>query len=100
MTIQPDFFTIFFYIIVLFIGLDFTLSGILLLKDYTKSLEKPRLLGLLSLKFNQKMIEKMQNSNQVYQSLYSYKIIRFYILMAGVIIIVGSIIAIIDIYCR
>lgn len=100
MAINPDFFTLFFYIVIFLIGIDFSISGILLLKAHTMAIEKPRLLGLLSLKINRNMIDKMQNSNHVYQSLYSFKYIRIYILVAGFLIIIGSLIGIIDLFYR
>ena len=100
MIIQPLFFSLLFYTILLYIGVDFTISGILLQSKGTSPLVNPKLLGLLLIKFNQKFFERMRKHNKIYHWIYSFQNIKFFTLMAGILIIGGSLIQIIDTLLR
>ena len=82
------------YFIILGIGIDFAVSG-LIFKGDVKELRKPKLLGLLILKLNQGWFERMRKLHSIFHLLYSLQSIRFLTFAAGVLIIVGSTIAII-----
>ena len=97
MIIQPSYFSLLFYIVVLYVGIDFTVSGILIGRDQAKPVERSWLLGWLILKMNQRFFDRMQNQNPILQSIYSFRSIKFFTIMAGILIIIGSLILIIDI---
>jgi len=100
MTIQPIFFDLLFAVIVFGIGIDFTISGMLIRREYTKHLEKPKLLGLLILRLNQSFFDRMRKQNQIFQFIYSIQCITFFTLSSGILLSVGSLIQIIDILFR
>jgi hypothetical protein len=97
MIIQSSLFNLLFYLIVLGIGIDFTISGILLMRDYDKYLRKTKLLGLIILRLNQSFFDRMRKHNQIYGFVYSSRSIKFFTLAAGILITVGSLIQIITI---
>src|SRR5258706_2619255 len=99
MTIQPIFFNLLFTILVLYVGLDFTISGILLRENF-KDIVKPKLLGLLILKYNEKLFERLRQQNELYQRIYSFQSIRLYTAIAGILLSIGSAIQITDILLR
>ena len=100
MTIQPAFFNLLFCVIGLGIGIDFTISGMLILRDYAKHLEKPRLVGLLILRLNQGFFDRMRKQNQIFRFIYSIQGITFFTLSSGILLSIGSLIQIIDILLR
>lgn len=95
MIIQPFFFSLLFYGILLYVGVDFTISGMLLQSKGTTPLINPKLLGLRIIKFNQKFFERMRNQNKIYRMIYSFQNIKFFTLIAGILITIGSLIQII-----
>ena len=100
MTIPPMLFELLFYIFVLALGIDFLISGLLIQREYSKHLEKPKLVGLRILKLNQGFFKKMRDQNQVYRFMYSSQGIKLLIISAGTLISIGSIIQIIDLLLR
>ncbi len=100
MNIQPIHFDLVFFVLVLLFGVDFALSGYLVIKNKDKYLEKPKLLGLLSMIVNQKVYERSKKPNKVLMVMYSYDYMKIYTLVGGILIIVGSLIGIYDILLR
>jgi len=101
MPIQRFSLDILIFIFGLYIGIDYTISGIMLIKCGTKPLVKPRLLGLAFLKFSQKPIEKMRKFYPFFQVILSFNNMKIYTLIAGILFIIGSLYAIIDsLFCK
>jgi len=86
-----------FYLMILFVGVDYFISGILGLRENLKYPKKPKLLGLLILKKNQNFFEQARKQNQVFQIIYSHQSIMYMTLIAGLLLIIGSLIQLIDI---
>jgi hypothetical protein len=97
MNLRPIHFNLAFFILVLFLGIDFALSGYLAIRDRDKYLNKPRLLGLLIMIANQKVYERSKKQNYILKIMYSYDYSKIYTLVGGLLIIVGGLIAIYDI---
>ena len=94
---QTTFVTLFFYIVILVVGLDFLISGLLIQSDHTRWLERPKLLGQLLLRINQSFFNKMRGQNRFFEFIYSLRWLKFFMILAGVLIMVGALIPIIDI---
>ncbi len=87
MTIEPFVFYVLFYLLVFLVGCDFSLSGFLVLQKNIDSLEKPRLLGLLIIK----VMQASRNTNKRDElSVFSPKVMGIYTLIAGILLIVAS----------
>lgn len=98
MIITPTCFYLLLYMAILGVGIDFMISGIMVFKKFSESLEKPKLLGLRILRLNQVFFERMRRQNKIYQYVYSEWSIKFLTLLSGVLIIIGSLIQIFDIF--
>lgn len=96
MIIQPYIFDLLFYTSVLLIGVDFTLSGWLALRKGITILERAKLLGLLILRAMNKLYENSKGSNRLFQFMYSFKYMRVYTFISGLLIIISSLLLIFD----
>jgi len=100
MTIIPAHtFELLFYIIVFLFGLDYTISGILVFRDENKNFKKPKLLGIWII---HKLSSLYGSTNQpkLFSAIYSIKSMALQSLAAGLLIIVGSLVMIIDLSIR
>jgi hypothetical protein len=93
MIIQFNIIYLFFYFLILIVGLDFLLSGFLILKKNALALEKPFLLGLLLIKFTHPS-DFSQKKSGLYILLFGLRNMGWYTMLAGVLIVTGSLIMI------
>ena len=95
--ISPAVFDFLLYMMTFLFGVDFTLSGFLVLKSGTKYLEKPKLLGLIIIKLRNKAYEKSQKPGRLLTGMYSLKYMKFYTFISGIVLLIGSTIRILDV---
>jgi len=95
MTISPVGFEIFFYLCILGIGIDFMISGIMVLKENSKPLEKPRLIGLLIIKIMH-LPESKNNRKNLSWLMYDMKNMGKYCFIGGVLTTLSSILILLE----
>lgn len=100
MIIQPIFFNLVFFIVILLFGVDFTLSGYLIIKQKTEYLKRPKLLGLVIMNANQKVYERSKKPNKLLSVMYSYEYTKIYTFLGGILIIVGSLMGVFDVLLK
>ena len=93
--IGPSTFDLIFFVIVLLFGLDFIYSGILAVKDPRKYLQKPKLFGLWAIK-RMNTLTRVPKASKLTLFLYSIKNMAFQALVAGVMLMVIGVLAILD----
>jgi len=91
MTTLPISFEFIIWIIVFFFGLDFIISGYIVIKSDTKYLKKPKLLGLLGIAATQNLYDLSKHKNKYMEIKYSYKYMKVYVILGGIILIIMSI---------
>lgn len=89
MSIQSTFINLSFYIVLLGIAIDFIVTGIFFQRQ-------PKTFGMLIIRLNQPFFETMRKQHRIYQSIYSLKGIRFLIVLAGILLALGSVIQIVS----
>src|SRR5687768_6025081 len=92
MTIQTYILDLLFYIVVLLAGVDITLSGWLALRRGIIVLQRPKLLGLLILRIMNKIYDTSPAPNRYFELLYSFKYLRVYTFISGLLIMMSSLI--------
>ena len=95
--IGPKTFEFMFYLFVLVMGLDFTWSGYLVIKNKTREIKKPRLLGLWILQKVHIPGSKKKEVNTYMNFVYDIRNMGVFTLASGILLIFGSTIMIIDI---
>lgn len=96
MRIQPFVFDLLFYFAILLAGLDFTVSGFLVLRENSKPLKKPKLLGLQIIRVMQ-ISDTPQKKNSLTFLMFNLRHMGIYTFVAGILIITASLIMVFDI---
>lgn len=91
MTTFSIYFEYIIWLIVLLFGLDFIFSGYLVFMSDTKYLKKPKLFGLLAIAACQNLFERSKSKNKYMEIKYSYKYMRVYTIISGILLIMISI---------
>ena len=93
--ISPNIFNLLFYSIVLLFGVDFALSGFFVLRENHKHSKKPRLLGFwIMQKMN--ILHGSTNRPKWFSAIYSMRNLALQSLLAGFLLIIGSLLMIVD----
>lgn len=97
MTIQPTVFNLLFYVVVLIAGLDFTLSGWFALRNGEVVLESHKLLGVRILRSLNNLYENSLHSKRIYELMYSFRYMRVYTFISGILLVFIGLALILDI---
>ncbi len=98
-TISPPVFDLLFYTVVFLFGLDFSISGFLVLRENSANLKRPRLVGLWIIR-RMNSLYGSTNRSQLFSLIYSTRNMAIQTLFAGILVIIGSLIMIVDIGVR
>jgi hypothetical protein len=82
-------FDIVFYFVILLLGVDFLLSGLLVLRKNARALEKPKLLGLWLIKITYAS-NSSTRGNRLYFFFLGLRNMGWYTLFAGIFSVISS----------
>ncbi len=99
MIISPPIFNLLFYAVIFLFGLDFSISGFLVLRENSANFKKPRLVGLWIIR-RMSAVYGSTNRSKLFSLIYSTRNMAFQGLFAGVLLIIGSLIMIVEIGMR
>jgi hypothetical protein len=97
--ISPPIFDLLFYVVIFLFGLDFSISGFLVLRENSANFKKPRLIGLWIIR-RMSALYSSTNSSKLFAFIYSTRNMAIQALFSGVLLIIGSLIMIVDIGVR
>ena len=97
--VSPPIFELLFYVVVFLFGVDFSISGFLVLRKNRANFKKPRLVGIWIIK-RMSALYGSPNSSRLFSLIYSTRNMAIQALLAGALIIIGSLIMIVDIGMR
>lgn len=97
MIIQPYIFDLLFYTTLLLIGLDFAISGWLVIIKGKRLLEKPRSLGVMAMRYMDRLYKNLDSPSRISSILYSLENTRFYVFVGGILAIAGNTLGILNV---
>ena len=98
--IGSEIFNVLFFLFIFIIGLDYTWSGYLVIRNRTDEVEKRKLLGLWVIRRLHVPNNKKDSTNAYMNFIYDFRNMGFMAFASGVLIIFGSAIMILDLLFR
>ena len=98
--IEPEIFIFLFFLFTFIIGLDYTWSGYLVIRNRTDEVSKRKLLGLWVIRRFHIPNNKKGNTNTTMNFMYDFKNMGFMTFAGGLLITFGSAIIILDLLFR
>ena len=98
--IEPEIFIFLFFLFTFIIGLDYTWSGYLVIRNRTDEVSKRKLLGLWVIRRFHIPNNKKGNTNTSMNFMYDFKNMGFMTFAGGILITFGSAIIILDLLFR
>jgi hypothetical protein len=89
-----------FFVIIFMLSLDLIFSGLKVIKENTRALKKPKLFGLLMIKYFSRYYDVSQNQNFIVRLMVEPKSLGTRALVIGIMFIVASILMMVDILSR
>ena len=98
--IEPEIFIFLFFLFTFIIGLDYTWSGYLVIRNRTDEVSKRKLLGLWVIRRLHIPDNKKGDTNTYLHFIYNFKNMGFMTFAGGILITFGSAIIILDLLFR